>query len=254
MREAGAEEAYALAVQQDTLAAYAEFAQAFPSSGYAPRIRMTMRLRREAMTWMRAREMDSARGYWSYRKRYPEGIYVADAERRLDRLSEAQQPPPALEPVEFKNVPLPIPGEPHALAALPASPPPPSRLIAPPPALFANFGLPLPSLPGTGKGDSPFPPVRALPPPGADEEGAAAAENKPPPPVRKRRPVAPVARPAAPPPPAIGFGFGPPTVLAPPSQQAPASRAPVQRRAAPAPRPAAPVPRCTVENGQTVCR
>jgi hypothetical protein len=217
---------------------------------------MMLRLRREAMTWLRARDMDSARGYWSDRKRYPEGIYVADAERRLDRLSEAQQPPPAFAPVKFKDVPPPIPGEPHALAALPASPVPPARLIAPPPALFANFGLPLPSLPGTGKGDSAFPPVRALPPPGGDEERAAAAENKPPTPVRKRRPVAPVARPAAPPAsasrPATGFGLGPPTVLAPP--QAPVHRAPVQRRTAPAPRPAAPVPRCTVENGQTVCR
>jgi len=232
MREAGVEGAYALAIQQDTLAGYAEFALAFPSSGYAPRIRAMMRARRETMTWQQARATDTARGYWSYEKRYPDGIYAADAERRLDRLSEALQPPPAFEPVTFAGVPPPIQNEPRERAALPTSPPPPSRMIAPQPSLYANFSLPLPSLPGAGRNDAAFPPVHTLPPPGSDEEGAEAEKPKPAP-VHKRRPVAPVTRPATPPPSA---GIGAPTILAPP-QQLPANRPPAQRQITPAPSP-----------------
>lgn len=252
MRGIGADAAYGLAIQQDTLADDAEFSQAFPSSAYTPRIRLMMRVRREAMTWLRARETDTAPAYWTYLKRYPEGLYVPDTERRLQRLSEAARPPQAFNDVTFADVPPPVAGEPRQLAALPAVPLPPARMIAPQPAPFANLTLPLPAMPTADRSKSVFPPVRMLSPVALDGQVAPAVPtaNEAPPaePAKKRAPATPRPKPAVPRPPAPAAQSGAPTQLAPPPAHAPAAARPA------APRPAAPVRPCAMENGLMVCR
>ena len=44
-----------------------------------------IRARREALAWMRALEFNTPQSYWTYLRRYPNGMYAFDAERRLRR-------------------------------------------------------------------------------------------------------------------------------------------------------------------------
>lgn len=145
MREIGPDEAYALAIEQDTLPAYVEFVTAYPRHPFAPRIWALIRARREALAWERAVEINTPQAYWTYLRRYPDGIYAPDAERRLRRLAAPFAPPPSFVPVEFVGVPLPLVGEPVSyVLMLPPAPPPPVRLIAPRPAIFVNLPPPPP--------------------------------------------------------------------------------------------------------------
>ena len=109
MRDIGPDEAYALAIEQDTLNGYVGFVQAYPGHPLANRIWAIIRARREALAWMRALEMNTPPSYWTYLRRYPNGIYVFDAQRRLRRLGAAGPPPQDLAMVDFGDVPSPIP-------------------------------------------------------------------------------------------------------------------------------------------------
>ncbi|MEO6381676.1 MAG: caspase family protein [Nitrobacter sp.] len=269
MREIGADEAYALAVQQDMLAGYAEFIQTFPASAYAPRIVALLRTRRETMTWQRAFEADTAQAYWTYQRRYPDGLYAGDAALRLTRLSAALMPPPNFEQMTFADVPPPLANEPVRMTE-PAAVSLPSRLMPPRPALFASLAPPARQVvqraPRTGRNVLPAAPSL---PAVALTRAPAAATNPPPEatkpqprakPVVPRRParVAPpqAAAPATPgfPPAAAPARPAPPRSLAPPAQQQPRPPATTQ------PRPAAPQsgilppPGCIVQNGMTLCR
>ena len=53
------------------------------------RVWAMIRARREALAWMRARESNTPQSYWTYLRRYPNGMYAFDAERRLRRLGAA---------------------------------------------------------------------------------------------------------------------------------------------------------------------
>ena len=242
MNSLSPDDAYALAIEQDTLAGYSEFVRTFPSNAYTPRIAAMLRARQDALTWQRALENNSPQAYWTYQRRYPEGIYTPDAERRLTRWSVALQPPANFDLMTFADIPAPVSREPTGGAeGLPQGPPPPARMIAPRPPLYANLALPsrdgVQRGPRTGRSVLPVPTL-----PRNITAEAPSAETKPPatkPVVRaaprpgRPRPVAP--RPQQAPAPQSGGFFAPwnpaasvparpqpPRSLAPPAQQRPA--------------------------------
>lgn len=179
MRELGAEDAYAYAIERDDLPTYVEYVQAYPRSPYARRIWAQIRARREALAWMRAAERNTPEAYWTYLRRYPNGVYAFDAQRRLRHLAAREEPPPGFAPVEFADVPPPLADEPADAYALYDPGPPLPRLIDPPPAFYVNLPPPAPSrgprllpipMPVSPRFGSPPPrfgaPVGALSPPG----------------------------------------------------------------------------------------
>ncbi len=83
IRELGAQDAYAAALDRDTLPAYEEFLSAYASDPLAKRVRAIVAARREAITWRRTYRTDTPDAYWSYLRRYPDGPHAEDARRRL---------------------------------------------------------------------------------------------------------------------------------------------------------------------------
>ncbi len=142
LQELGARDAYAAAIERDTLQGYEEFLAAYPSDPLAKRIRGLLAARREAMTWRRTREVNTPDAYWSYLDRYPRGPHVADARRRLASLTAPEEPPPSFSPISY-NIPPPPPAEivyvdrPVLVFDDPEFgfvPPPPIVFLAPPPS------------------------------------------------------------------------------------------------------------------------
>ena len=148
IRDLPPEDAYAVAIEQDDLPTYVEYVRLYPNSPYAQRVWATIRARREALLWRRALLANSPEAYWTYIQRYPDGMYVFDARRRLRRLSAADGPPPGFRMLDFDDVPLPVAGEPARLYDVYPAAPPPRRFLAPPPAFIV--GLPPPPRPGGG--------------------------------------------------------------------------------------------------------
>jgi uncharacterized caspase-like protein len=144
----GPDDAYAYAVEVDDLPTYTEYVRVYPDSPYAPRIWAMIRARREALVWRDALLMNTPDAYWTYLERYPEGVYVFDARRRLRRLAAAERPPAGFRMVEFADVPPPLAGEPARIMPLMPPAPAPRRYLAPPPAFIV--GLPPPARPGGG--------------------------------------------------------------------------------------------------------
>src|SRR2546427_7658957 len=79
LRDLGAQDAYAAAIERDTLQGYEDFLAAYPTDPLAKRIRALAAARREAMTWRRTFEVNTPDAYWSYLDRYPRGPHAADA-------------------------------------------------------------------------------------------------------------------------------------------------------------------------------
>jgi hypothetical protein len=144
MRDIGPDEAYALAIEMDTLEGYTSFVQAYPGHPYTKRVWAMIRARREALAWMHALESNTPQSYWTYLRRYPNGMYVSDAERRLRRLGAAGGPPPGFAMMEFDDVPMALSGEPVEYEEVyRVGPPPPRGLYgAPRPAYLANMPPP----------------------------------------------------------------------------------------------------------------
>src|SRR5262249_27852887 len=189
--------------EQNELPVYAEYVEDYPDSPYAPQIWAIIRARREALAWMRAVDINTPEAYWTYRQRYPHGIYLFDAERRLHRLSAPIGPPAGFVPLEFVGVPPPLRREPvdivHFGHAPHAFAPPPAALIhrqpaffarlAPPPAAAGGRILPAPlALPGVPRmtpgprfsvapGDAP-PPPRPQPPGGVPPRQCASRRRR----------------------------------------------------------------------------
>lgn len=144
MRQIGPEEAYALAIEQDSLEGYTEFVEAYPGHPLSRRVWAMIRARREALAWMRALEINTPRSYWTYLRRYPNGMYAYDAERRLRRLGQAGGPPPGFVMMEFDDVPMALAGEPVEYEEVYRVGPPPPRLVyaAPRPAYLVDLPPP----------------------------------------------------------------------------------------------------------------
>jgi uncharacterized caspase-like protein len=106
-----AADAYAAAVERDTLKGYREFLAAYPNSDQARRVRAILAVRREAAYWRRTVGADTPRAYWTYLHTYPKGPHIPDARRRLAMLSAEFQPPPEFRPEAFADLPPPPPDE-----------------------------------------------------------------------------------------------------------------------------------------------
>ena len=141
MREMRPEEAYGLAIEEDTLEGYVQFVEAYPGHPLTQRVWAMIRARREALAWMRALEVNTPRSYWTYLRRYPNGIYAFDAELRLRRLGAPFAPPPGFAMMEFDDVPMALVGEPVEYEQVYRIGPPPPRDFyrAPRPAYLAHL-------------------------------------------------------------------------------------------------------------------
>ncbi|MCA6114120.1 caspase family protein [Bradyrhizobium sp. WSM 1738] len=110
IRDLGVQEAYAAALERDTLQGYEEFLAAYGSDPLAKRVRAIAAARREAITWRRTYRTDTPNAYWSYLQRYPRGPHAADARRRLAILTAPLEPPPTFDVIDY-DVPPPPPEE-----------------------------------------------------------------------------------------------------------------------------------------------
>jgi len=156
IRDLGAQEAYAAALERDTLDGYSEFLGAYPDDPMAARVRAIAAARREALTWRRSRLVDTPPAYWSYLRRYPQGPHAADAHRRLAFLAAAFEPPPSFAAIAY-DLPPPPPEEiiyirrpvlvfDDPVFAFAPPPPPPVIFLAPPPPEFVVLAPPPPPI------------------------------------------------------------------------------------------------------------
>jgi hypothetical protein len=155
MREFNAEEAYSAALDRDTITAYEEFISLYPDSPFAKNARGILAARREAITWSRTVNANSAQAYWSYLERYPQGPHAGDARRRLARLAAPLQPPPSYSAYAYDVAPPPRDELVYFERPVPvyietyAAPPPPVWYRPPPPPAFevydSAYFLPLPA-------------------------------------------------------------------------------------------------------------
>ncbi|WOJ90509.1 caspase family protein [Methylocapsa polymorpha] len=147
------EEAYAAAIERDTIAGYQEFLAAYPDDRMARRVRALLAARREALSWRRAVEANAPNAYWSYMRRYPRGPHFWDARRRLAILSAPFEPPPRFDVYDFGGLPPPPPVEYEIidrpvimfdLGDYPPPPPPPVYFLPPRPVEFIELAPPPP--------------------------------------------------------------------------------------------------------------
>lgn len=154
IRDLGVQNAYAAALERDTLPAYEEFLAAYPGDPLSKRVMAIVAARREAITWRRTYRNDTPEAYWSYLRRYPHGPHAGDARRRLAILTAPAEPPPSFAMIDY-DVPPPPPEEvvyvdrpvlyfsdPDFGFAPP--PPPPVYYLPPPPPDFVVLPPPLP--------------------------------------------------------------------------------------------------------------
>ena len=148
------DDAYAAALDRDTIDGYQQFLAVYPHSPYSERIAGMLAVRREAIIWRRCVIADTPPAYWSYLRRYPNGPHVWDARRRLAMLAAAYDPPPDFAYYDF-GVPPPPPDElgyvdqPVIIFAGPryAPPPRPPLFFLPPrPREYAVLPPPPPQL------------------------------------------------------------------------------------------------------------
>jgi uncharacterized caspase-like protein len=153
IRDLGVQDAYAAALERDTLPAYEDFLAAYPGDPLAKRVMAIVAARREAITWRRTYRADTPDAYWSYLRRYPRGPHAGDARRRLAILTAPLEPPPTFAMMDY-DVPPPPPAEvvyvdrpvlyfsdPDFGFAPP--PPPPVYFCPPPPPDFVVLAPPL---------------------------------------------------------------------------------------------------------------
>jgi uncharacterized caspase-like protein len=224
------DDAYAAALDRDTIDGYQQFLAVYPHSPYSERIAGMLAVRREAIIWRRSVIADTPPAYWSYLRRYPNGPHVWDARRRLAMLAAAYDPPPDFAYYDF-GVPPPPPDElgyvdqPVIIFAGPRYAPPPRpplfflpprprefAVLPPPPPPRERFFLPTPAGPAVSAFVRPPRGVEFRgPPPGAP--GGAPGERQ----QRVSLPTAVTHGPPPGPPPGAGFRPAPgaPSTLAP---------------------------------------
>jgi uncharacterized caspase-like protein len=153
IRDLGVQDAYAAALERDSMQGYEEFLGAYPGDPLARRVRAIVAARREAITWLRTYRADTPPAYWSYLRRYPNGPHGWDARRRLVMLTAPVEPPPSFAAYEY-DVPPPPPDE-FAYVDRPVlmygdpdfgfvpPPPPPVFFLPPPPPDFIVLAPPI---------------------------------------------------------------------------------------------------------------
>ncbi len=173
LRSMSPDEAYAVVIERDEIPLYQDFLTYFPDAPTAPRVIALLSLRREAVIWRQTRNRDSREAYWTYLRRYPDGFHVADAHRRLARLSAPLLPPPLFDVYEYVDLPPPLPFletiRPTVIVEefyLLPPPPPAFVLLPPPPPDIIVLPPPPPPMPGLLPVPVPIPPpLWAKPPP-----------------------------------------------------------------------------------------
>jgi uncharacterized caspase-like protein len=154
LRDLGVQDAYAAALERDTLPAYEEFLAAYPNDPMSRRVMAIVAARREAITWRRTYRTDTPEAYWSYLRRYPRGPHAGDAHRRLAILTAPVEPPPTFAMIDY-DVPPPPPEEvvfvdrpvlyfSDPVFGFAPPPPPPVYYLPPPPPDFVVLPPPLP--------------------------------------------------------------------------------------------------------------
>jgi uncharacterized caspase-like protein len=153
IRDLGVQDAYAAALERDTMQGYEDFLAAYPGDPLAGRVRAIVAARREAITWLRTYRADTPPAYWSYLRRYPRGPHAGDARRRLAILTAPLEPPPSFAVYDY-DVPPPPPDEivyvdrPVLMFSDPdfdfvPPPPPPVFFLPPPPPDFIVLAPPI---------------------------------------------------------------------------------------------------------------
>ena len=153
IRDLGVQDAYAAALELDTMQGYEDFLGAYPGDPLARRVRAILAARREAITWLRTYRADTPPAYWSYLRRYPRGPHAGDARRRLAILTAPLEPPPSFAVYDY-DVPPPPPDEiiymdrPVLVFSDPdfgfvPPPPPPVFFLPPPPPDFIILAPPI---------------------------------------------------------------------------------------------------------------
>src|ERR1700676_1602199 len=156
IRDLGAQDAYAAALERDSMQGYEDFLAAYPDDPLARRVRAIAAARREAITWLRTYRTDTPQAYWSYLRRYPRGPHAFDARRRLAILTAPLEPPPSFAVIDY-DVPPPPPDEvvyvdrPVLMFSDPEfdfapPPPPPIFFLPPPPPDFVILAPPIVSV------------------------------------------------------------------------------------------------------------
>jgi uncharacterized caspase-like protein len=150
---ANVDDAYAAAVERDSLDGYQQFLAVYPNSPYSRRIAAMLAVRREEFIWRRAIIANTPPAYWSYLRRYPNGPHVWDARRRLAMLGSPLEPagdfalfdfgvpPPPPDELGFVDQPILIFEGPGFLPP----PPPPLFFMPPRPRYFAALPPPPPA-------------------------------------------------------------------------------------------------------------
>ena len=105
-----AEEAYAIAVERDTIQDYQDFLRRYPDHRLARRVTALLAARREAVVWRRTLARNTREAYWTYLRHYPNGPHAPDSRRRLARLSAPYAPPAVFDEVVYEDLPPPLPG------------------------------------------------------------------------------------------------------------------------------------------------
>ncbi|TGP56858.1 peptidase C14 caspase catalytic subunit p20 [bacterium M00.F.Ca.ET.230.01.1.1] len=164
IRDFDARDAYAAALERDTMRGYEDFLAAYPHDRMAKRVRAIIAARREAITWRQTWMRDTPEAYWSYLDRYPHGPHAWDARRRLEHFDAELEPPSSFTVIVY-DVPPPPPEEiiyvdrpvlyfddpdydfdrPPPVAVIFLPPPPPDFIVLPPPRPPVDvFVLPVP--------------------------------------------------------------------------------------------------------------
>jgi uncharacterized caspase-like protein len=139
IRDFPTDQAYAAALERDTLAGYTDFLAAYPASPYTMTIRGLLAARREALTWRRTIDIGTPQAYWSYLRRYPRGPHATEAGEILSRLAAAEQPPADFAAIQYDVPPPPAYEESYFDTDEPvfydpaAAPPPMPVVFLPPP-------------------------------------------------------------------------------------------------------------------------
>lgn len=110
IEEVPAEEAYAIAVERDTIQDYQAFLRRYPDHRLSRRVTALLAARREAAVWRRTVTRNTREAYWTYLRAYPNGPHAPDCRRRLARLSASYTPPAVFEEVIYDDLPPPLPG------------------------------------------------------------------------------------------------------------------------------------------------
>jgi hypothetical protein len=275
------DDAYAAALERDSIEGYEQFLAIYPNGPYSARVVAMIAVRREEIIWRRAVLANTPPAYWSYLRRYPDGPHIWDARRRLALLAAAYDPPPDFAYYDF-GVPPPPPDElvyfqqPVFMFVGPrfAPPPPPPlfflpprprefAILPPPPPPAGRFGLPIPAVavapafvrpprsvefhappPGPAGAPGVRPPMRVSLPAAVERQGTPPSGARP----NSGGPLSPLPAPRGgpggpppPPPPPSGAFVRP--AAPPPSPPAPSgSREPATLKPAPLPPAGSPPP------------